>query len=289
MKDGSVTEATVTAAARRVLYEIDRFGYLDGKQKHTITPQDIEGNAAIIRKTAEDAAVLLKNEHALPLKADDLHSLALIGPGAGQVAAIGTFGERSGGLTERQIGPLEALKKSAPDAHITFAVDDDMTGTPIDAAMLSHDGKPGLLRTDGTGKTSVDPQIDFTHGKSLPANGTFTWTGTLTVPTAGDYWLYLQVLGARGILTIDGKGIGRTGSTKGTVHGDIQQATQDNGFPAVDGLDNVRRALQLTAGPHEIKVEISDDTSNNPEQVRLNWMTTLSSAFTTIRLHDRRG
>ena len=51
LKDGSVTEATITAAARRVLYEMDRFGYLDGKQKHTITPQDIEQNAAVIRQT----------------------------------------------------------------------------------------------------------------------------------------------------------------------------------------------------------------------------------------------
>ncbi|HEY4010505.1 MAG TPA: glycoside hydrolase family 3 N-terminal domain-containing protein, partial [Acidobacteriaceae bacterium] len=39
LANGTVTQATVTRAARRVLYEIDRFGYLDGKQKHDITPQ----------------------------------------------------------------------------------------------------------------------------------------------------------------------------------------------------------------------------------------------------------
>ena len=275
MKDGTVTEETITAAARRVLREMDRFGYLDGKQKHTITARDIEQNAAVIQKTAEDAAVLLKNEQALPLKASDLESLALIGPTAGQVAAIGTFGERSAGLTERQIGPLEALKKFAPSARITFAVDDDMTGTPIEASLFSHGGKPGLLRTDGTGITSVDAQIDFTHShsKSLPANGTFTWKGSLNVPAAGEYWIYLQVLGARGKLSIDGKMVGRTGAVKGTVHGDIQYATQDNGLPTTDGLDNVRRIVQLTAGAHEIAVEASGDTSNAPEQIRLNWTT----------------
>jgi beta-glucosidase len=275
LKEGTVTESTITASARRVLYEVDRFGYLDGKQKHTITPQDIEENAAVIRKTAEDAAVLLKNDHVLPLTPNDLQSLVLIGPGAGQVAAIGTFGERSAGLTERQIGPLDALKRIVPEAHIAFAVDDDMTGTPIDAAMLSHDGKPGLLRTDSAGNAAVDAQLDFTHSnhKSLPANTTFTWSGTLTVPSAGDYWIYLQALGSRGALKIDGKAIGRTGATKGTVHGDIQYATQDNGFPTVDGLDNVRRSVQLTAGPHELTVEASGDTSNNPEEIRLNWMT----------------
>ena len=140
---------------------------------------------------------------------------------------------------------------------------------------LSHDGKPGLLRTDGAGHTSVDAQLDFTHTnhKSLPANGEFTWKGTLTVPGAGDYWIYLQALGARGTLSIDGRGIGRTGASKGSVHGDIQHATQDNGFPTVDGLDNVRRSVQLTAGPHEIKVTASGDTSDAPEQIRLNWIT----------------
>jgi beta-glucosidase len=275
LKDGTVTEATITAAARRVLYEMDRFGYLDGKQKHSITPQDIEQNAAVIQKTAEDAAVLLKNDHALPLKPADLQSLALIGPTAGQVAAIGTFGERSPGLTDRQISPLDALKKFAPAAHVTFAVDDDMTGTPIDASLFSHNGKPGLLRTDAAGKTSVDAQLDFTHtnNKSLPANGAFTWKGTLTVPTAGEYWIYLQALGARGNLSIDGNSVGRTGATKGAVHGDIQHATQDNAIPTTDGLDNVRRIVQVTAGPHEITVQVSGDTSNAPEQIRLNWVT----------------
>jgi len=275
LKNGTVTEATITAAARRVLYEMDRFGYLDGKQKHEVTAQDVEANAAVIRKTAEDAAVLLKNEHALPLREEDLKSLALIGPGAGQVAAIGTFGERSPGLTERQIGPLEALRRMAPEARVSFAVDDDMTGVPVPAALLSHEGEPGLLRTDGAGKRTVDAQLDFTHsnGKALSANGKVSWTGTLTVTTAGDYWFYLQVLGARGRLLIDGKRVGQSGAAKGTVHGDIQYATQDNGFPTVDGLDNVRRSVHLSAGPHAITVMASGDTSNHPEQVRLNWTT----------------
>ena len=276
LREGTVSEATITQAARRVLYEMDRFGYLDGKQKHDITQKDIEANAAVIRKTAEDAAVLLKNDRGiLPLRREDLRALALIGPGAGQVDAIGTFGERSPGLTERQVGPLEALQKQAHDAHITFAVDDDMTGTPIDAALLSHDGKPGMLRTDASSHISVDAQLNFTHsnGKSLPANGVQTWSGVLTVPSDGDYWLYLQALGARGTLRVDGKEIGRTGAAKGAVHGDIQYATQDNAFPTIDGLDNVRRDVHLTAGTHQIEVETSGDTSNQPEQIRLSWIT----------------
>ena len=276
LRDGSITEATITQAARRVLYEIDRFGYLDGKQKHNITPQDIEANAAVIEKTAEDAAVLLKNEdHALPLKTEDLADLALIGPTAGQVAAIGTFGERSPGLPERQVGPLAALQKLAPSAKITYAVDDDMTGTSIPAELLSHDGQPGLLRTESGGKTSVDPILDFTqtNHSALPPDSAISWTGELSVPADGEYWLYLQAIGARGRVLVDGKELGRTGAAKGTVHGDIQHSSQDNGLPTTDGLDNVRRAIQLTQGSHKLSVVITGDTSQAPAQIRLNWMT----------------
>jgi beta-glucosidase len=276
LKSGSITEATVTAAARRVLYEMDRFGYLDGKQKHTITPQDIEANAAVIRKTAADAAVLLKNEEGiLPLDPGQLNTVALIGPTAGQVDAIGTFGERSPGLTSRQIGPLEALRKQHPGLHIAFAVADNMTGMPIPAAALSHDGKPGLQRIGDAGSNSVDAQLDFTSSNhhALKPNAAITWKGDLNVPLAGDYWLYLQVLGARGTFSVDGKPLGQTGATRGAVHGDVQHATQDNVLPTTDGLDNVRRSIYLAAGAHALTVDVTGDTSNNPEQVRLNWYT----------------
>ena len=75
---------------------------------------------------------LLKNDAAvLPLKAADLDSVVLIGPTAGQVDAIGIAGERSLGLPERRIGPLDALKALARNNRVRYAVDDDMTGTPI--------------------------------------------------------------------------------------------------------------------------------------------------------------
>ncbi len=144
LKDGTVTEAAITRAAGRVLYEIVHFGYLDGESKHDVTEQSIEANAKIIEKTGEDAAVLLKNEDgALPLKAADLDSVVLIGPTAGQVDSIGINGERSVGLPQRQVGPLAALKKITGNANIKFAVDDDMTGTTVPASALSHDGKAG--------------------------------------------------------------------------------------------------------------------------------------------------
>jgi beta-glucosidase len=273
LKDGTVTEATITRAAGRVLYEIVHFGYLDGQSKHDVTQQSIEANAKIIERTGEEAAVLLKNEGAaLPLKAADLDSVVLIGPTAGQVDSIGINGERSVGLPERQVGPLEALKKISGNSNIKFAVDDDMTGTPIPASAFNHDGKPGLVRT-GSGDPQTDGQLNFTAGNALAPNSTVTWKGSLTAPHAGTYWIYLQAMGTNANISLDGKRLAGTGAFQGGVHGDILQANQDNAIPTTDHLDNVRRAVELSEGPHEIEVKTSPDSSNSPVQVRLSWYT----------------
>jgi beta-glucosidase len=275
LKDGTVNEATITRAAGRVLYEIAHFGYLDGQSKHEITEQAIEANAKIIERTGEEAAVLLKNEGgALPLKAGDLDQVVLIGPTAGQIDSIGINGERSVGLPERQVGPYDALKKISGNANIQFAVNDDMTGTTIPASALSHDGQPGLVRA-GDGADQVDATVDFSvkGGNPLKPNATVTWKGTLTVAQAGTYWIYLQALGTNAGIQIDGKRLAHTGVMQGGVHGDILQANQDNVVPTTDGIDNVRRAVTLTAGPHAIQIATTPDTSAAPVQVRLNWYT----------------
>jgi beta-glucosidase len=256
-----------------VLYEIVKFGYMDGMQKHNVTPQEIEANAKIIEKTGEDAAVLLKNEdHVLPLKAADLGSVVLIGPTAAQVDSIGINGERSVGLPWRQVGPLAAMKKVSGNSRIQFAVADDMTGMTIPASALSHDGKPGLVRTGG-GAEKVDAELNFTKkkGNALPPNAKLVWKGTLTPPSAGDYWIYLQAMGTNATISLDGKKLAQTGAFQGGVHGDILQANQDNVVPTTDDMDNVRRSVELTAGPHAIEIETSPDSSNAPVQVRLNW------------------
>ena len=275
LKTGSVSEATVTRAAGHVLYEMERFGFLDGRSKHVVTAHATEANARIIGRTGEEAAVLLKNEGgALPLKSADLDSVVLIGPTAEQVDAIGINGERSMGLTERQVGPLAALKMISGHPNIRFAVDDDMTGSPIPAAALSHEGNPGLERTGPAGR-HIDAALNFTlkGGNALQPNTTATWNGTLTVATSGSYWLYLQALGTDASLFIDGQRVGVTGTFQGDVHGDILQPNQDNVVPTTDGLDNVRHAVDLSAGAHSIKVQISPDSSNAPVQLRLNWYT----------------
>lgn len=276
VRSGAVSEATITAAVGRILYQVEHFGYLDHAPKHTVTKEDTESNAKIVRKTAEDGAVLLKNEGVLPLKAADIQTAVLIGPGAGQTIAIGASGEKALGHVERQIGTVTALEKTLnlKAGQLAFAVANDMTGTAIPAAQFSHDGQPGLLRGDAKAATGqVDAELNFAklNGKALPPGSSHTWTGTLNVPAAGRYNLYLQVLGASGSFSIDGKRVGATAGL--ALHGNVLQPGQDNVIPTTDGLDNVRRALELTAGPHELRVEVRGDDSGDAVQARLAWVT----------------
>ncbi len=149
-----------------------------------------------------------------------------------------------------------------------------MTGVPIPPEMFSHGGAPGLLRETAAGRTG-DATFNFTRSahSALPPDTTAAWTGELTVPKAGVYWLCLEALGVDAQLALDGKTLAITGAYRGDVHGDILQAGQDNVVPTPDGLDNVRAAVPLTAGAHAIRLQIRPDTSHAPAQVRLNWST----------------
>ena len=277
VQSGQVSEATINRAVGHILYEMDRFGLLNGRPERPITSSPVAENAAIVEKTAEDAAVLLKNDGgALPLKKSDLQSLALIGPGAGQTIAVGQPGEKAVGLPAREIGTVTALRKDTaamPGVHIAYAVADDRTGTPIPAQYLSYNGQPGLRRISANGATQTDAQVDFTrsNGKAFPADSRATWSGTLTIPQTGNYVLHMQILGAYGKLTLDGKTIARNG--KMFVHGDITQAGESDLLPTTDGLDNVSRSLNLAAGPHKLSLAVEPDTSHQPVQIRLNWLT----------------
>ena len=274
--DGTVLLSDIDRAVGHILVQMDRFGLLDHAPKHNVTPIDFAADDPVVEKTAEDAAVLLRNQdHALPLTAADLHSIALIGPGAGQTIAIGIPGEKAVGIPAHEIGPYATLQHETaadPGAHIRYAVADDMTGTPIPASSFTHNGQPGLAR-QSAGAPQTDPQINFAVSSqtALPANTKASWSGTLTIAEPGDYDLYLQNLGCFASVTLDGKKLASDDEMVG--HGVVTQAGQDNVLPTTDGLDDLRVRLHLTAGPHSLAVAVEPDSSNQPTQVRLSWVT----------------
>jgi beta-glucosidase len=282
LDQGTVRESTITEAARRVLRQMQRFGHVEPAPaaaanagvRGNQSPEALADSAATLRKTSVDAAVLLKNEGAaLPLRSADLAAIAMIGPGALQDVAVGISGEKGLGRIERQLGPSAALREAA-GARVIDAAADDMTGTPIPARQLAAAPGGGLARQDAQGRPiGIDATLDFTRlrGNALPAGTSVQWSGVLSVPTTGRYRLYLQILGAQGSLAIDDRNIASTGAL--SLHGDVLQPGQDNVLPTRDGLDNVRRELELTAGPHPLLVKAFGESQGDPVQVRLAWVT----------------
>jgi beta-glucosidase len=272
---GGVSEAAITRAAGDILKQVERFGLLGRTGTRPVSPAPPGANTDAVRSLAEDGAVLLKNEgHVLPLSASDLGSVVFIGPGAGQTIATGISGEKALGFVERQMGTVAALQRdpALKGVRLRYVVADDMDGRSIAASAWTHGGQAGLLRKDSTGQ-HIDRVLEFTraNGRALPAGSSAEWTGTLRVPTAGRYRLYLEVIGASASLSLDGALLARTSQLQ--LHGNVLQPAQDNVLPTTDGLDNVRRELPLTAGPHEIGVKIEGDASGSPVQVRLRWVT----------------
>lgn len=164
-------------------------------------------------------------------------------------------------------------------ANINYAVADDLTGIPVPASALSHNGKAGLLRTDtATKATQVDRQLNFTSSnhKALKAGSTYTWTGTLTVPTAGSYWLNIQALGGTGNLTVDGKSLTIVGGSflgPAARYGIVHPTDGNAPTATTDGLANGRSLVALTAGAHALSVTETPDVSHRAVQIRLNWVT----------------
>ncbi|WP_375188165.1 beta-glucosidase [Sphingobium yanoikuyae] len=279
LADGTVQLAQIDEAAYRVVHEMNRFGLLD-RGNHQPTGGAVDPRIApIIRKTASDSAVLLKNDGAaLPLSQTDMDDLALIGPGAGQVVALGINAEHSLGLPETQNSVAALLQREAggrAGAHVAYAVANDMTGTPIPADRFSSDGAPGLARYVDGRKIAQDNALNFTdsNANALPADVQPGWKGEIDIPSAGTYGIYLQMLGTHGELLIDGKLVGRSSGMTGARHGDTVQPGQDALLSTTDNLNNVRRDVELTAGKHSIEVTTGADTSHAPIQIRLSWVT----------------
>ena len=91
VRDGRVSEAAIDEKVRRILRLAARVGALDGVDQAAKKPAAgrIEDAAPLAREAASGAAVLLRNDGILPLSADALRRVAVIGPGAKDARALG--------------------------------------------------------------------------------------------------------------------------------------------------------------------------------------------------------
>lgn len=206
VKAGDVTEATIDDKARRVLRVLFLAGLFDPPDVSLKGSIDTPEHRELSRRMAEDAIVLLKNEGGLlPLNADKIQSIAVIGPNAAEARVGG--GGSSTVHPSFSVSPLEGLQRKCGDRiKVQYAegcplpVLTPVAGTylsPTNAAADQH----GLLaeyfdNIDLQGMpvlTRIDADVNFDWGHKAPAEGlkenlfSVRWTGKLTPKVTGSY------------------------------------------------------------------------------------------------------
>jgi beta-glucosidase len=209
--DKLIPESEIDQAVTRLFTARIRLGLFDppASVPYANTPFSENDSAAhrlLSRKVAEESMVLLKNDGTLPL-AKSVRTIAVIGPNAAALSAIeGNYNA----VPSQPIVPLLGLEQRfGKTAKILYAQGSpyvDGTVVPVPRTALhpsATDKQEGLTgeyfnSPDLTGTpvaTRVDPQVNFDWNAASPLPGispnafSVRWTGTLSVPTTGDYKL----------------------------------------------------------------------------------------------------
>ena len=210
---------------------------------------------------------------------------------------MGLGGKRSRGFADRDaISPLVALRAKAPEGStINYSPGIDWIGSTVPASALGS----GLTRTQsGSAATQVDATLDYTGTNTLAPDRIYTWTGTLTVPSADTYNLQLQ-RSATDPTIANPAGIGTV-----TLEVDGQSRALSNPVPGgpvpilltEDGLFNVGAGVPLATGSHSVKITHTIPPAitaplpaagpTPPVNLRFNWSaltSTISSAAAAAR------
>jgi beta-glucosidase len=124
VRDGRLAEEVLDDHVRRVLRLAARVGAFDGPPAgHQETDVSVDG-ARIARILASRSFVLARNtDHTLPLDADRLQSLALIGSAAADIRAFG--GGSAEVIPPHVVSPLAGLAEALPGVDLRYAVGTD--------------------------------------------------------------------------------------------------------------------------------------------------------------------
>ena len=151
--NGQVSEATLDAMVTRRLAQMFRFGMID--EVRSAKPLRAESDGAIARSIGEQCAVLLKNENSLlPLRAGEMHTIALIGPYAGAAHTGG--GGSSMVKALYTVSPVDGIKHRA-GSGVTVVYNDG--ADPVAAAAVAKSADVVLVMVgnkDGEGHDRPD-------------------------------------------------------------------------------------------------------------------------------------
>ncbi len=136
VKQGLVTEETITKSAHRLLLARFKLGMFDPMKDQTYANlpyelNDCEKHHKKSLEMARDTLVLLKNDGILPLKKKSLKTIAVIGPNADSRDAL--KGNYTGTPSETYT-VLEGIKAALPKARVIFAEGCALTGGSVEAS-----------------------------------------------------------------------------------------------------------------------------------------------------------
>ncbi len=277
VQQGLIAEATIDQAVKRLFKARMKLGMFDPPSQvpYTQIPYsvvDSPEHRQLALEAARESIVLLKNQNqTLPLK-KDLKSIAVIGPNADQwLMLLGNYN----GVPADPITPLRGIReKLGKDTQILFAQGSELADgipllVPIPAAVLSHEGKPGLQaqffdndELKGPPKFGeVFANIDVNWRDGAPRadlnddNFSVRWQGQLKPTRTGQYQL----------------GVVSTCNTKVYLNGQLQVSTpyhfrDEYGDPRTKKSDWITLQANQT---YDIEVTASETYAD--AQVQLVW------------------
>jgi beta-glucosidase len=147
LSSGDLTEHALDDKVRRLLLTIQRAGAFENPELQPDRSADLPEHRALIRETARETIVLLKNDKdILPLDVEKQQTIAVIGELARWPNLMG--GGSSGVSPHYQVSPFEGIRRYVDErANVEYA-----TGafihknlpSPDLSTVASEDGKPGL-------------------------------------------------------------------------------------------------------------------------------------------------
>ena len=129
---GLVTEETIDIRVGNILRTLFRFGFFDrANYVRDDAAVDADAHQTVARETAEQGAVLLRNDGTLPLSAAALKRVAVFGASA----TVRTSGGGSSAVIPRRfISPLDGLTARLPNAEVVHNVGTDTAAAAALAA-----------------------------------------------------------------------------------------------------------------------------------------------------------
>ncbi len=206
----AVTVETIEDKVRRILLTAVRFGWLDREQKDTSIPLYNPSGREVALDAARGSMVLLKNEDSiLPLRTENIHSIAVIGPNAHPAVAVGGGSARVTPFNAVSI--LEGLTELL-DENVVIHYNPGIPA-PADIAGATRfltapaDGSPGMQlelfkNMDLSGvpvRTCTEPGVGSSGspGRIPDPFSSARWTGYFIPQKEGNYNVFVQIPGEK--------------------------------------------------------------------------------------------